>query len=544
MTTCPGQLERRSLRAPREDGGMLIRPSLQQVASMVAENVQRRTCHECDCQGRLLADLAADARKEMLDEARRWTAAYRDTSWSLRSPERPVFLAGHQPQLFHPGVWLKNFVLGHVARQHGALAVSLLIDSDTIKDMTVPVPGGTVADPRVDRIPLDRPLPRVPYEERRVVDHGLFGEFGPRVAAQISPLVADPLILRYWPLVQDRLRETDLLGACLAQARHGLEARWGLQTLEVPQSRLCERTSFRWLAAHLLAQLPRFREIHAGALREFRKTHRIRSAAHPVADLTADGSWLEAPFWVWTPQRPHRRPLFVRRQTGRIVLSDRQGLELALSLTPDGEATRAVEQLGELARRGVRIRPRALITTLWARLLLGELFVHGIGGAKYDALTDRLIERFFRLPAPRFLVVSGTLRLPIQRPRVSRSDARAIRQELRDLTHHPECHLNCVDCEAAGGAASAKALVAEKMRWIRTPQTPRNARARWVSIRRINAALQEYLEPQRRRLLCLQAETARALEAEKVLGWREYGFCLYPEGDLREFFGRVLFKTV
>ena len=36
-------------------------------------------------------------------------------------------------QLFHPGVWLKNFALGTLARRLNAVAVNLLIDTDTIK---------------------------------------------------------------------------------------------------------------------------------------------------------------------------------------------------------------------------------------------------------------------------------------------------------------------------------------------------------------------------------------------------------------------------
>ena len=44
---------------------------------------------------------------------------------------------------------------------------------------------------------------------------------------------------------------------------------------------------------------------------------------------------------------------------------------------------------------GIRLRPRALTTTMYLRLAMGDLFLHGIGGAKYDQLTDRIIEHFF-----------------------------------------------------------------------------------------------------------------------------------------------------
>ena len=46
---------------------------------------------------------------------------------------------------------------------------------------------------------------------------------------------------------------------------------------------------------------------------------------------------------------------------------------------------------GGLNGQGIKLRSRALVTTLFARLLLSDLFMHGIG-AKYDELTDVLVE--------------------------------------------------------------------------------------------------------------------------------------------------------
>ena len=59
--------------------------------------------------------------------------------------------------------------------------------------------------------------------------------------------------------------------------------------------------------------------------------------------------------------------------------------------------------------RSVRLRTRALTTTLFSRFLLGDLFIHGIGGAKYDELGDEIARRFFGIEPPGFLTVSMTL---------------------------------------------------------------------------------------------------------------------------------------
>ena len=47
-----------------------------------------------------------------------------------------LLLAGHQPELFHPGVWVKNFALNGLARRHGATPLNLVVDNDTGFDLT------------------------------------------------------------------------------------------------------------------------------------------------------------------------------------------------------------------------------------------------------------------------------------------------------------------------------------------------------------------------------------------------------------------------
>ena len=309
----------------------------------------------------------------------------------------------------------------------------------SLSDASLRVPGGSVSDPRAVQIPFDRPDPKIPYEERRIEDRELFATFGRRVVEHMAPLVADPLIgsIGRWFGLGLRIPTTwcvpgpgtaSVGGSCVGVGDAGGSAKQRVHG-----------EAFQWFARHLLARLPEFRAIHNEAVREYRRTHHVRSLSHPVPELAEEGSWLEAPLWVWTAGEPHRRRLFARRDRRRN--SDFRSAIVGspvCRLQADGHAGRAVERLLELQRGGVRIRSRALVTTLWARLALGDLFIHGIGGAKYDRVTDLLIERFFGLRPPVLMVVSATLLLPIQRDRVTDEDLRAIRRQLRDLTYHPE----------------------------------------------------------------------------------------------------------
>jgi hypothetical protein len=411
--------------------------------------------------------------------------------------------------------------------------VNLVVDSDAARTAAILVPGGTREAPQLAGVPYDAPHPEVPYEERPIADFEAFSSFGRRARERLAPLVPDPLLDAWWPTAIERGRATGNLGLAVAQARHRFEGRWGGQTLELPQSQVCRFESFGWFTAHLLCSARRLREAYNAGLAEYRRVNRIRSRSHPVPDLARDGDWIEAPFWTWTSEQPRRRRLFVRRRGAELCLTDRAGLELALPLT-EGDAAATVEALRGLPR-GTQLRTRALATTLFARLTLSDLFLHGIGGAKYDELTDQICARFFGLRPPPYLVLSATLRLPIGRPNIEAGELRRVDGLLRELTYHPEVH---APRPAADGSEFDR-LAGDKLRWIHTPSTPQNARQRCRAIRGANRAMQPWVDGLRGKLLAERKRLLRLQQADAILASREYAFCLHPERTLRALFAQV-----
>jgi hypothetical protein len=521
------------LRAPRENHGIVVDPPWSEVAKALAENRRTRAAFEYDFQGISFHRLMAQSRRELCEAAVEWKKTYGSAA-ATPDDDGPIILAGHQPQMFHPGVWLKNFALGKLAEAHRATAVNLIIDSDVAAKPAIQVPSGSLDAPTRESVAYDQPNPAVPYEERKIEDRSLFESFPSRVSQSLSPFIKNPLLARFWPKVIEQSHDRNPLGASLARARHLLEGEWGISTWEVPQSTVCDRPAFFRFIAHLLAHLPRFAETYNEAVREYRSQHRIRNHAHPVPDLTMRDDWCEAPFWIWTKDDPHRRHLFVRSTGKEIVISDRGHFEARLSLGLESDGARAAEQLAELRRRGVKIRSRALITTLWARLLLGDYFIHGIGGGNYDHVTDTIIERFFGVEPPDMMVLSATLHLPIERPKRSAEKVRDFETQLRQLKHQPERFLS------EGDSRDAFPLVAEKKKWIGTAQTRENAKQRCTSIRRVNEILQPRLAVQREELERRLIQATEEERIAKILDWREYAFCLFPESTISDFFADAL----
>jgi hypothetical protein len=234
---------------------------------------------------------------------------------------------------------------------------------------------------------------------------------------------------------------------------------------------------------------------------------------------------------MWTAEDPQRHPVFARQMGEQIELTDRRGNTITLALSAESDAALAAEELAAAAARGLKLRTRALATTLFARLRASNLFIHGIGGAKYDQVTDDIARRFSGFDLPEFAAASATLRLPIAYAAPREGELRRIRREMRELDFHPERYV-----VTDGDAATATSAIADKSRWLATAKTSSNASARHQAIVAANAVLQPFVAAQREDLHVERERLERRLAVASILDSREYSFCLFP----REHFERLL----
>jgi hypothetical protein len=518
------------LRAPSENGAVLVQPPLFAVGSLLHGN------------RRLLDDLT-DVRRQACREV---VAAARDylRHFGEPLPEFPpdaadhLLLAGHQPELFHPGVWMKNFALHGLARRHGCLPLNLVVDNDTLKTpgLRVPTPAGpdeAGATPHLATVLFDRWTGEVPYEERPIADRALFESFAERVMALMQGWPFEPILGALWVHARRRLERTALLGECLAAARRECERAWGCHNLELPLSALCRTPSFARFAGQLLVELPRFHRLYNAAVGDYRRRYGIRSRHHPVPDLAAEDGWLEAPLWGWRSGARRRGRLFARSEDGRIEL--RADAERWPDLpVADSQGRSLTAALGTLEAQGFKVRSRALTTTLYARLFLAELFLHGIGGAKYDELTDDLIRRFYHREPPAFLTLSATLWLPVNHEPAT--ELLSQRQRLawlrRDLRWNPQRHLD----GAREQHDSLRSLAAAKAEWIARPAGPRaERRSRFDHLRALTADLARPLQSRQASVGAQVEDLDRRRAGAAILERRDYAFCLYPAAVLRPF---------
>jgi len=521
-------------RAPKQDGAILAEPPLDRASAALQANVARMSGWDHDFQGRRFSVLREKARADAFETARRYHESAGIDVPEPRDPNTPIVVTGHQPELFHPGVWVKNFAVAGIASSARGTGLNLIVDNDIPKGAYIRVPDESTGRLRNRVVLFDNWFGEAPFEDQHTQDRALFASFPARVGTTLGSQVTKPLVDRFWSHVMSSPAAMTKVGACFARARRLVEADWGIRNWEVPLSDLCETDGFRWFACHLLAQLSRFQTIHNEALTRYRSLYHIRSKNHPVAALGRDGDWLEAPFWVWRKSVPRRRPLQVRQRSRTMDL--RIGGEsapfLELPLSSDREACCAVEALHGLPGLGIRLRTRALTTTMFARLLVGDLFVHGIGGAKYDELGDEVARDFFGIEPPDFLTLSMTLQLGLPTSSATSDDLHAIDRRLRDLAWQPERFV--ID------SPDADELLAAKRRLIALePATKTDRLARFIALRNVNERL---AAPMADRLAPTKAERkglVESLRRDSVARSREYSLVLHDEDRLRAAMTRV-----
>jgi len=534
-------IERRRLRVPRGDRQTLIRPEPAALAALVRRNSRLLASYRFDLAGRPFQEFRAAARAEVLALARRYAARWDFSVPAWREP-MPVILSGHQPRPFHPGVWFKNFLAGDLASAVGGVALDLSVDNDEAhvqvfrlptRDLVCKIGGDEVRSVEVAFAPHAR---GVPFEEQPA------GAIRPETVDDVLALVPSPAMgdafRTCWERLIEAVPEAASLGEAFVVARRRLEERLGLANLELAVSAFSDTSAFRLFMAAMLRRREDFFAAYNDSLHEFRRVYRERSPAQPVPDLASDGPKMELPYWVWRAGGGHRggrrRRLWVEPTSGG-------GLALAAEDEPVGrlgpadlaDPAAGAERLADLRRSGWKIRPRAISMTLFARLAVGDVFIHGVGGALYDQITDAIIERLFGVRPPEIILASATVHLPLETFPATPADLEAAQRAVRDWRYNPDRLLP----EGVRCGGEAKALTEEKKRLIATRGATRDERRRiWQRIREINGRLlalaPEQPDAAREELYRIQ----RYARYNDILTNREYPFCLYPAEDLAAFY--------
>lgn len=441
------------------------------------------------------------------------------------NPDSPIIATGHQPDFIHAGVWAKHVVAQRLAQATGGVAVNLVVDHDAPVRLAFDCPRFEQGSLAVHTIgyaqwPLGAAIEAMPPASADDCD---------RLESQLRHNLGDYFSRSQMPAFLAEYRQH--VAACdwvdqAVAARRGVESRLGVEVAD-------HRVSALWvgpLLGQMLIDARAFAKCHNEALTAYRRANRVRGAQRPVADLAMEPDRCEVAAWAYRPGEKRRR-LFVSAGADRLELF--AGEERIAAL--DSDTMRHWDAMETALSRMLpwRIRPRALTLTLWARLLLCDLFIHGIGGARYDQVTDDIIRRYFRIDPPAMACVSATLHLPLSHDPVSMADVRKTRHRLRDIAFNPQRH---VDRDLVRELADARESAVQLSGRLRR-EDPGNGIARRHAFNEIRAwnerILAAFPEPRLeliRELAALQSRQRRSDIAHR----RDYFFGLHTRETLQE----------
>ena len=510
----PDRIQYRRLRAPQANGQTLQIPTFRDIDQTFTSNLATvLKLRNVPIAATTLGKLTDQARQEIIRIATARVQQYSDVKFESLV-NKPIVMSGHQPKLFHPGVWYKNFSLSELGSRLDATPINLVVDNDICGVAAIQVPRFHDQQASLHSIPFDDVGDNLPFEARNIENMDVFKSFGSRVRAAIAPMVDRPIIVPLWNKAKDLTLPSMSMGDALARCRHALELDSGLRTLEVLLSEIASTAAFATFAWHLIEHREQFLKSYNEALLEYRRIHKIRSNSHPVPELETQDEWCEVPFWIWPTESAVRGRLFVRERSSGYELTNRRGLSVHL------DSKSFADQFLDLSNQGVAIRPKALTNTMFCRLVLSDLFLHGIGGAKYDQLTDVIIEDFFGVAPPEYMTLTATMKLPAPVPLAYPNQVTDIKQTLRELRFHPETQLDNLD-------ESSEPWVQQKHEWIKKVGSGSRLE-RHQAIESANLNLQPALEPKRVKLVERKQVLESQLRNSQILGSREFSFCLFP----------------
>lgn len=380
-------------KAPRGDGEILLWPaSVDEIVRRTRENARSLAGSTGSLiQGVPLAQLRRDMRR-----------------FIGHNTDDLLIATGHQTELDHPGVWVKNVLINRIAEAAGGSAYLFAVDTDEPKHLTLKWPGGT---------------PVSVTDDPRLGVAAWCGQVAPPTPAHLS-MLEEQLddAQRGWsfqPMAGEFLRsmrrvslEAEALSPVLVNALHDLDWQLGLRHHALVVSPMFQAESYLLFVHHLMARADEVAAHYNGALADYRREQRIKTVGRPMPDLKLASDRVESPFWVDDLTSGDRQRAALIRTAGGWSLPSASSTEPFLFETGAKSEDAARNLLTWLRRNNLRISPRALTLTTFLRLFLVDQFVHGIGGGRYDQVADRFIASQFGIAPPCFAVTTATLYFP------------------------------------------------------------------------------------------------------------------------------------
>jgi hypothetical protein len=513
----------RNLSIPKEKDVIFIDPDPSRWPSLLAAN-------------RLIAENVPgklESRRELLRIAHDYTLRIMDIVCPNNIREN-VIAAGHQAIWHHCGIWAKNLTVSTFAEAVDGCGLHLVLDHDVCDTAMVLPRENTDGNWCFERIEVEPKQKTIPLECRQLPLESYLRTFVDTVVKARAGQICSDIWLEYAVPEKNRISHLSNIADLITYLQSVLNVSLHLNMMYLPVSKLSESNAFMDFVTSIIVNAVSFAASYNDAITEQINGPRIsrRDTLRPLV-LDKIAGLTELPFWLLLPNG-ERTSLYVRqKETDKIRIGTVSSTFGHLdSACPAGKAHQLRDALQQL---GYRLRPKAVSLTLFVRLFLADWFVHGVGGTRYEFVTDYIIADYYGKKPLKFGTTTCTMTLPLSNTVGSHKDNLAqLKHKLHSIKHNPERHIEYSVLRREPVAS----LLREKKRRIAQATDcalPSNLRkSAWSSLSTVNGRLFEYARDKADMLETKIVEFEKKSISQRVFNYREYFFGLFPKTKLRK----------
>lgn len=481
------------------------------------------------------------SRRELLAMARGYSSRTLGLSYAHSLPAN-IIAAGHQPVWHHCGVWVKDLAASKLAEAVNGVALHLVVDHDICDTAALLPKQNENGNWHFDKIEIETKQKALPVEFRPLPQAAQIDTFFKNLTNAHTGRFCSKVWAEYAPLADNAPLHLSTIADLITYSQSVLKEALEIEMLYLPVSMLADTDAFTDFAVSIIENAPDFAAAYNRAV-----TSQIEEEAinrrHTVRPLHLDKGtrFTELPFWLVSPDGS-RNSLYVTSTAGDKIRYGIEDRELG-ALEQSGNSNGDRQFKNELVQIGYRLRPKAVSLTLFVRLFLADWFVHGVGGARYEYIVDRIIEDYYGIRGLCFGVATATVTLPLagQNDYVLETTSE-LKLLQRILKYNPEKHISDRLC----CAEPVKSLIARKKHLVQTTKgrdlPPQVKRSAYKSIAQINEHLRQFAQSS---LAGANEQTSLSRQndlSHRVREYREFFFGLFPEETLRKLADSLVFE--
>lgn len=509
---------------PRENGFIFVNPELSEWNKILAENE--------------LASKEIQNRQLFCSELINIARNYTQNVLGLISPDincKNIIATGHQPIWYHCGIWSKDVVAQKFARAVKGTALHIVLDHDICDtSMTLPEKNsdGNLSFKKIEIEPYSIQM-AIPNEYRTIPKKETINTF----LEQVFNVNCNPIYKEVW--LSDKLLKNSVLVSLSTESdlitylQSLINTTLGLDILYLPVSRLCDSNSFLCFICTVIFNAENFAACYNQGINSLCKTNvQKRGKSIKYLAINKDPGLVELPFWL-VSAAGLRSSLWVTTKQNNYT-------EIGTNLKVFGKIDSSslegkIAQLQNLLDcSNLRLRPKAVTLTLFARLFLADIFVHGVGATSYEPVTDYILEHFYSLSSLRYGIATSTMPLFLPKEKsFLRNHISSLKNKLHEIKSNPEKYINKSTLNTEH-ITTLLQMKREKITQSQDHYSPAEIRkSAWDSISQINMELCSYAKNIIAEHESLLSKAEGEVISNNVSGYREYFFGLFPEKELR-----------